>query len=79
MTNFILQNNCYVIVDRFKGNAAYRYTLVILKEKSKEIYRIVNLTRGHICPCQFQKLKDVKDDLLKYQNQKFIKILEVRY
>lgn len=79
MIDFILSNNCYVIVDRFKENAVYRYTLAVLKEKSKRIYRIVNLTRGHICPCQFKTLEAVKDDLIKYQNQNLIRVLEVRY
>ena len=76
---FTLINNCYVIVDRFKEDTTYRYKLLICKEKNKEKYRIVNLTRGHICTCVFNTLKDVKEDLLENQRQRFLQILSVDY
>ena len=78
-----LINNCYVIVDRYKDDGIYRYKLLICKEKKIENfqikYRIINLTRGHICTCIFDSLEAVENDLLKNQEQGNLKILNVQY
>lgn len=74
-----LINNCYVIIDRYKEGITYRYKLLICKEKNEEKYRIVNLTRGHICTCIFDNLEAVKNDLLKNQIQGNLKILSIQY
>ena len=74
-----LINNCYVIVNRYKEGITYRYKLLIIKEKYQDKYRIVNLTRGHICKCVFDNLEDIKKDLLNNQEKGNLKILSVTY
>lgn len=44
------------------------YELLILKEKTEPYYRIINLTKLHICTCKFDTLEDVKNDLIKYED-----------
>jgi hypothetical protein len=44
------------------------YELLILKEKTEPYFRIINLTKLHICTCKFDTLEDVKNDLIKYED-----------
>lgn len=55
------------------------YSLAILEEKRQDKYRIVNLTKNHICPCTFNSIEDAYNDILDYVKRKEIKIVEIKF
>lgn len=42
--------------------------VLILKHKDTDFYSFVNLTKGHICPCNFNSIQEALEDLSKYPN-----------
>lgn len=42
--------------------------VLILPHKEKDAYSFINLTTGHICPCEFKTLRDAIEDLDKHDN-----------
>ena len=40
----------------------------ILPYKNTDKYSYINITKGHICPCQFNSIEDALNDLKKYNN-----------
>lgn len=53
------------------------YHIVIFKEKKQNVYRIINLTLGYICPCTFDTYEQAEDDIYKYQMEGKNKILDI--
>jgi hypothetical protein len=51
------------------------YKLLILKEKTEPYYRIINLTKLHICTCKFFTLEDVRNDLIKCEDEGKISLI----
>jgi hypothetical protein len=47
--------------------------VTILKHKLENKYSFVNLTKGHICPCKFNSIKEAIEEL--EQNKKEGKVL----
>lgn len=43
-----------------------RQDVAILRDKSSDKYRYVNLTKGHICKCSFDSREEALLDLLNY-------------
>lgn len=37
--------------------------VTILKHKLEEKYCFVNLTKGHVCPCKFDSVKEAMEEL----------------
>ena len=66
MHNIENHRRVYEIVSTNSGN---EYSLIIIKEKTKDVYRIVNLTKGHICPCEFDTYEEAEDDIYRYQSE----------
>lgn len=66
-------NNLYA-VNKESGNVVVQ----IVYDKSKDKFRFVNLTRGHICTCEFETIWDAVNDMKdkKYNGEiiDFIKI-----
>lgn len=50
--------NVYLVV-RDKGNVV----VSIMVDVHNECYRFVNLTKGHICSCEFKTLLDAVNDM----------------
>lgn len=44
--------------------------VMIMPYKNSSKYSYVNLTKGHICPCQFNSIEEAIQDLKKYPNIK---------
>lgn len=65
------------VVKVFQEKKKLNYTLVIFKEKGQEIYRITNLDYWHICPCKFNSLRAVAEELLEQQELGKITILSI--
>lgn len=42
--------------------------VTILPHKDTGKYSYVNMTKGHICPCQFDSVEDALKDLENYDN-----------
>ncbi len=42
-------------------------TVTILPHKETGKYSYVNMTKGHICPCQFESVEEALDDLKNYE------------
>lgn len=42
--------------------------VLILKHKETGLFSFINLTKGHICPCQFNSIEEALDDLNKQPN-----------
>lgn len=42
--------------------------VLILKHKETGFFSFINLTKGHICPCQFNSIEEALDDLNKQPN-----------
>ena len=40
----------------------------ILPYKNTDKYSYINITKGHICPCQFNSIEDALNDLKNYNN-----------
>ena len=40
----------------------------ILPHKNIDKYSYINMTKGHICPCQFNSIEDALNDLKNYDN-----------
>ena len=51
------------------------YYVVILPHKDKSVYRFVNLTKGHICSCEFKSIEDAIKDM----NDRIARGLIVKY
>lgn len=67
MMDIIESHKCvYEVVSTKSGN---EYSLIIIKEKAEDVYRIVNLTKGHICPCKFSTYEEAEDDIYRYQSE----------
>lgn len=47
--------------------------ILLLKVKNTEKWKFVNLTKGHVCPCEFSSQEEALKDFLKYFD-KFCKI-----
>lgn len=45
-------------------------SVLLIKHKDSNIYSYINLTKGHICPCQFECITDGLDDLRSYPRVK---------
>lgn len=54
----------YVVSSTNTGN---EYSLVIFKEKIERVFRIINLTKGHICPSEFDTYEQAEEDIYRYQ------------
>ncbi len=48
-----------LIINRTDG----RVEVLILKHKETGFFSFINLTKGHICPCQFNSLQEALNDL----------------
>ena len=44
--------------------------VMIMPHKNSLKYSYVNLTKGHICPCQFNSIEEAIQDLKNYPNIK---------
>lgn len=53
------------------------YSIMIFKEKHEDTFRIINLTRGYICPCRFNTYEDAVNDIYKYQSEGKNEILDI--
>lgn len=74
LTNIEDNKKIYVIESTNSGN---EYSLMILKEKKEEAYRIINLTVGHICPCKFDTYEQAEADIYRYQSEGKNKIIDI--
>ena len=45
----------------------------IFKHKNKEKYSFINITKQHICPCEFNSKEEALSDLEKYKDRGIIK------
>lgn len=58
-------------VTSLKNSKDYNLTIFIEKESQK--YRILNLTKQHICPCNFNSYVEAVNDIYEYEkNNKII-------
>lgn len=48
--------------------------ILLLKVKDTEKWKFVNLTKGHVCPCEFSSQEEALKDFLKYFD-KFYKVI----
>jgi hypothetical protein len=44
------------------------FTICLIPQKDKKIYQFVNMTKGHICPCEFDSIKSAEQDFSKHEN-----------
>ena len=44
------------------------FKVFLIKHKTKEKYSFVNLTKGHICPCEFDSIEEAEQDFKNYKN-----------
>ena len=47
------------LVNRFKDEVV----VTIMKNKANDTYSFVNLTKEHICPCEFKSIDDALNDM----------------
>lgn len=47
---------------------------LLLPRKDISQYQFVNLTRGHICPCQFNTIDEAVEDVKKYPYKNLLMI-----
>lgn len=47
---------------------------LLLPRKDVSRYQFVNLTRGHICPCEFNTIEDAVEDVKKYPYKSLLMI-----
>jgi hypothetical protein len=45
--------------------------VALIPHKETGLYSFVNMTKGHICPCQFKTIEEALEDLKSYQNIEF--------
>lgn len=50
-------------------NSGNEYAIIIIEDKAENVFRIVNLTKGHICPCKFDTYEEAEDDIYRYQSE----------
>lgn len=41
----------------------------LMKHKDKNTYSYVNVSKGHICPCEFSTIQDAIDDMDKLKKE----------
>jgi hypothetical protein len=51
------------VVERSDGSQA---VVILLKHKEKTKYSFINLTKGHICPCEFDSIEEAMLDMDTY-------------
>lgn len=44
------------------------FEIALIKHKTKNKYSFVNLTKGHICPCEFDTVEEAEEDFKNYNN-----------
>lgn len=64
----------YDVLSNKSGNI---YSLLIIKEKKKDVYRIINLSKGHICPNEFPTYEDAEDSIYAFQAEGRHEILDI--
>ena len=42
--------------------------VLLLKHKDSGLFSFINLTKGHICPCQFKSVQDALSDIARQPN-----------
>lgn len=52
--------------------------VLLVRKKLEDKYQFINLTKGHICPCEFNTVQEAIEDLVKYREEgkilKFVRI-----
>lgn len=68
----------YIVRKRNESDSIYSIDVTILKHKITGKYSFVNLTKGTICPCEFDSIEDAKNDLQKqFEDGKIISFTEL--
>ena len=68
----------YIVRKKDKFDNTYTVEVTILKHKISGKYSFVNLTKGHICQCEFDSIEDAKNDLQKqFEDGKIISFTEL--
>lgn len=44
------------------------FEVYLMKHKDKEAYSFVNMTKGHICPCEFKSVEEAERDFENHNN-----------
>lgn len=50
------------------------FLIYLMRHKGTETYSFINMTKGHICPCVFNSIKEAEEDFKNYKN--IIKVIE---
>ena len=50
------------------------FLIYLMRYKGAETYSFINMTKGHICPCVFNSIKEAEEDFKNYKN--IIKVVE---
>ena len=61
------------ITEYKKENPNEKRTILLMPTKDGTKWQYVNLTKGYICPCQFDTREEALIDFIKYSN-KFCKV-----
>ena len=61
------------ITEYKKENPNEKRTILLMPTKDGTKWQYVNLTKGYICPCQFNTREEALIDFIKYSN-KFCKV-----
>lgn len=73
MMGDIESHKCVYDVESTKSGIIY--SIIIIKEDNSDVYRIVNLTQGHLYPSEFSTYEEAEDVIYKHQSEGHNQIL----
>lgn len=60
-------------ITEYKKENNEKRTIILIPTKDGTKWQYINLTKGYICPCQFDSREEALKDFVKYAN-KFFKV-----
>lgn len=66
------------IITIFRKDKECFYDITIMPHKDSGRYSFVNLTKGHICKCEFNTYVDAWNDLIKNRDEGTLDIVSIK-